>query len=134
MNRTCKILYNSYIIFIAAPVLTIIISLFIEIPINIAGIIGFGLGSIYGFFSFRFSYINEIWIENDMLHIESKNAFLQTRKNQFEMKEISNLKIFYKKWYNDFGRIEFNIEGFHKRYIFFKTEEQMVVQQQLKES
>ncbi|MEM0517956.1 MULTISPECIES: hypothetical protein [Aequorivita] len=50
------------------------------------------------------------------------------------MEKISHIKIFNKKWYNDFGRIEFNIEGAHKRYNFFKTEEQMVLQQQLKDS
>lgn len=134
MKKRFKILYNSYFIFIAVPVILMIVSWLLEIPLDIAGIIGFGLGSIYGFFSFRFSYIEKIWIENDVLHIESKNAFLQSRKNQFEMDEISNVKIFYKKWYNDFGRSEFNIEGMHKRYNFFKTEEQMVCQLHLKES
>jgi hypothetical protein len=134
MKKRFKILYNSYFIFIAVPVILIIVSWLLEIPLDIAGIIGFGLGSIYGFFSFKFSYIDKIWIENDVLHIESTNAFLQSRKNQFEIDEMSNVKIFYKKWYNDFGRIEFNIEGMHKRYSFFKTEQEMLLRTQLKDS
>jgi hypothetical protein len=110
-----------------------IVWLLFDMPIDIVVLLGLTLGYIYAFFNFRFSYINKIWIENDILNLESKNAFLQSRKDQFEMEKLSNVKIFYKKWYTDFGRIEFNIDDNHKSYIFFKSDEQMVLQQQLKE-
>lgn len=134
MNRTFKILFNNYFNFIGFPFGAGLVSLLFNKPIDAGLLIGFALGTIYSFFSFRYTYIDKIWIENDKLHIESINRFLQKKSCQFEMEKISNIKIYYIKWYRETGRMEFNIYDEHKSYKFFKTEEQMVVQQQFKES
>ena len=134
MNRTFKILFNSYFNFISFPIGVGLVSLLFNKSLDAGLLIGFTLGSIYGFFTFRYSYIDKIWIENDKLHIESVNRFLQKKSFQFEMEKISNLKIYYIKWYRETGRMEFNIEEEHKSYKFFKTEEQMVLLQKLNDS
>lgn len=134
MSKTFKILYDSYFPFIAFPIGMGVVWLLFDMPINIGALLGINLGYIYGFFNYRFSYIDKICIENDILHIVSINRFLQKNSGQFEIKKISNVKIYYIKWYRATGRIEFNIDDEHKSYKFFKTEQEMLLRTQLKDS
>ena len=77
MSKTFKILYDSYFPFIGFPIGMGVVWLLFDMPINIGALLGINLGYIYGFFNYRFSYIDKICIENDILHIVSINRFLQ---------------------------------------------------------